>query len=182
MTDENQEQSPIAEPVIDTVAEAEPLPLAEVVRPPQPINRKNSTLDELKHSIQTHIVLMNGMSIQLGQFLLKMVDFIEDPDQARRDAEMAKLAYIIIEAVAVFVHQSIDDRAQKAEQRNVDFPARTRQAGDNLLVVIGKTRSSTDRIGSKNIVLRAIADALRELSNFTKTKYPSITDCSRNEL
>lgn len=205
MTAENQEQPQMEQPqmeqpqteqmeqlqmeqVIEPIAIMETEPLSpqemvqEMVQPPRPISRKNTILEELKHSVQMHVILMNGMTKQLGQFLLKTLDFVEDTNFVRRDKEIAKLSYVIVESLAVFVHQSIDDRAQKAEQQGLNFPTRVRQAGDNLLVVIGKTRSSTDMINSKNIVLRAIADALRELSGYTKAKYPDITDSQRNEL
>lgn len=154
----------------------------ESVQPPQPINRSNDAVEELKHSIQLHIILMTDMTKQLGQFLLKLIDFIDDNNITRRNAEMYKLSYLIIETLAVFVHQSIDDRADKAAEQGINFPPRIKQAGDNLLVVIGKTRGHDDKIVAKNIVLRAIADALRELSAFTKAKYPTITDSKRNEL
>lgn len=160
----------------------QPEPKAEQVQPPKPVNRPNAIVDELKHSVQMHMTIMNGPSQQLSAFLLKTLDFIEDADHERRDKEMAKLSFVIIESLAVFVQQSIDDRAKKAENQGVTFPPRVKQAGDNLLVVIGKTRSQDDKIAAKNTVLTAIADALRELSSFTKAKYPSITDSQRREL
>lgn len=148
----------------------------------QPVTKRNRMLNELKHSVQLHVTLMNGPSQQLAAFLLKVIDFVEDHDEKRRDSEIGKLAYIIVESLAVFVQRSIDDRAQKAEAQDIKFPPRIKQAGDNLLVVIGKSRSHDDKIGAKNVVLRAIADALRELATFTKADYPTITDSQRREL
>lgn len=139
-------------------------------------------LEELKHSVHMHVALMNGPSQQLAAFLVKVLDFLEDPDEDRCNSEMAELAFIIVESLAVFVQQSIDDRARKATSQGTEFPTRIKQAGDNLLIVVGQTRGHENKIEAKNVVLRTIASALRELSTFTKAKYPTITDNQRREL
>lgn len=171
------------EPVSDISTEESAIEqVVEHIQPPQPVLKKNQMLEELKHSILLHRILMGGSSKQLAAYLVKLIDFLEDPDHAHRDAEMGRLAFSMVEGLAVFVQQSIDDRAQRALAQNITFPSRIKQAGDNLLVVIGRTRSAADSIEAKNAVLRAIANALRELSVFTKATYPTITTSTRQEL
>lgn len=139
-------------------------------------------LRELKHSIRMHLVLMAGPTQQLCSFLVKIIDFFEDHDEKRRDLEMLALSFYIIEGIALFVQQSVDERAAKAKEMGQDFPHRIKLASDNILIMVGKSRSSEDRITAKYVVLRSVADALRELSTFTKAIYPQITDSSGNVL
>ncbi len=133
-------------------------------------------LVELKHSIRTHLAIMQGPSPQLAVFLVKLIDFIEDKNDVRRVAEMSKLAFAIVEAVALFVQQSIDQRATQAVAKGYQFPQVVQAKGDNLLIVVGKARQLPDKIAAKNALLKEIAEALRSLSTYTKTNYPDITD------
>jgi hypothetical protein len=139
-------------------------------------------LEELKHSIRTHLVIMQGPSPQLTVFLVKLIDFLEDKDDTRRKSEMAKLAFAIVESVALFVQQSIDQRATQAAAKGDQFPASIQNKGDNLLVVIGKARQLPDKIAAKSALLKEIAEALRSLSTYTKARYPDMTDVMGNIL
>jgi len=141
-----------------------------------------AALQELKHSIRMHLILMAGPSQQLCSFLIKTIDFFEDSDEARRDREMLSLSFHIIEGLALFVQQSVDERADKAKAMNQEFPQRIRLASDNILVMVGKSRNLDDRVAAKYAVLRTVADALRELATFTKAVYPQIIDASGNVL
>lgn len=139
-------------------------------------------LEELKHSIRMHLVIMQGPTPQLAVFLIKIIDFLEDNDNVRRREEMAKLAFAIVEAIAIHVQQSIDGRAQQAAAKGQQFPTGIQHKSDNLLVVVGKSRSLPDKITAKNALLRETAEALRSLSTFTKAKYPDLTDSAGNIL
>lgn len=139
-------------------------------------------LEELKHSIRIHLLVMQGPSAQLAVYLVKLIDIIEDSDHNRRSAEIGKLAFGIIEAVALQVHQSIDKYGQQAAIRSLPFPEHVQSKGDNLLVVVGKSRSLPDKAVAKSALLKEIAAALRDLSSYTKIQYPTITDLAGNPL
>lgn len=140
------------------------------------------SLDELKHSIRIHLMIMNGPTQQLCSMLLKLPDILGDADTARRNREVTELAYLIIEGVALYVQRSIDERAERAMNQGHMFPQATKICGDNILVMIGTHRSSSDKITGKLAVLRSIAEALRGLSVFTKAIYPDIYDSNGNQL
>ena len=141
-----------------------------------------TALRELKHAIRMHLTIMAGPSQQLCSFLIKTIDFFEDSNEARRNREMLSLSFHIIEGLALFVQQSVDERAAKAKAMGQEFPYRIQLASDNILIMVGKSRSLDDRIAAKYAVLRSVADALRELSTFTKAVYPRIVDASGNVL
>jgi hypothetical protein len=142
--------------------------------------------DELRHSIHLHLLIMNGPTQQLAVFLAKVLDFIPDPNDRQHDLvitpdvmaateeEIKVLAFSIVEALALHIQRSVDDRAVRAQQSGNQFPMSVRQKGDEILVVVGKTRSSEDPIVAKNAVLKAMADALHALSSVTRAKYPGI--------
>lgn len=156
--------------------------------PTEPITytENPTTHDELRHSVHIHLAIMNGPSQQLAVLLVKVLDFVPKyenkhaakvyaPDAiSKLNADIEALAFSIVEAVAIHVHRSIDDRAAKAAQRGDQFPKSVRQKGDNILVMLGRHRSDSDQIAAKNSVLKAIAEALRALSTVTKAKYPDI--------
>lgn len=133
-------------------------------------------LAELKHSIRIHTLIMQGPSPELAVYLLKVIDFLEDTDQARREAEMAVLAYKLIESSALHIQRSVDARLRKLAADNKPIPTQVQVRGDHLLVVVGQTRSLPDRILAKDTVLKEIADCLRALSAHTGSKYPDLTD------
>jgi|CXWL01.1.fsa_nt_gi hypothetical protein len=144
----------------------------------------NNPLIELKHSIKTHLMVMAGPTPQLAVFLLKTLDWFDEPPvgQSGRDQEMTNLAFTIVEAIGLFVHASVDKRNEQAKQNQQTFPPRITQASDNILVVVGKCRGLDDKIAAKNAVLGAISASLKELALFTKSKYPAITDSQMHEL
>lgn len=168
MTDETPENAKDVPEVIGGVAPSESLTYKESPTPH----------DELRHSVHMHLTIMNGPTQQLAVFLAKTLDFIPDGDkqfdQASINADMKVLSYNIVEALALHIQRSVDDRASRAQQQGSKFPMSVRQKGDEILVVIGKTRSSEDQVSAKNAVLKAIADALHALSSVTKAKYPDI--------
>jgi hypothetical protein len=137
---------------------------------------------ELKHSIQTHVTICGGPTPDLALYLLKVVDLLEDTDTERRERETLALAMALTESVAMQVTQSIDERARKAEILQQPFPPKIKQAGDMILMTMGKCRSLPDKIGAKNSILASVASALRELAAFTHATYPAILDSSRNQL
>ncbi len=139
-------------------------------------------LEELKHSIRTHLLIMQGPTPQLAVFCIKLVDFLEDQDPDRRRSEMGKLSFAIAEAVAIHVQQSIDVRAQQATAKGHQFPQQVQHKSDHLLVVLGKSRSLPDKSAAKSALLKEIAEAMRSLSTYTKAKYPDITDTAGNIL
>lgn len=139
-------------------------------------------LEEIKHSVRTHLVIMQGPTPELAVFLVKLIDFLEDQDSARRRSEMGKLAFAIVEAVALHVQKSIDSRAQQAVAKGQQFPKYIQDKSDNLLVIVGKSRGLPDKIAGKSAILKEIAEALRSLSTYTKARYPDITDLAGNIL
>lgn len=139
-------------------------------------------LEELKHSIKMHLLIMQGPTPQLAVFAVKVIDFLEDDNIERKNAEMAKLAFAIIEALVIHVQQSIDIKAQQAVSKGSTFPPHIQQRADHLLVVLGKSRSLPDKIVAKSALLREIAEALRSLADYTKAKYPTLTDIVGNPL
>lgn len=139
-------------------------------------------LDELKHSIRVHTLVMQGPTPELAVYLIKVIDFLEDQDQIRRNAEMAHLAYRLVESTALHIQRSIDDRLRKLASEGKPIPQQVQVKGDHLLVVVGQTRSLPDRILAKVTVLREVADCLRALATYTGSKYPDITDTAGNVL
>lgn len=139
-------------------------------------------LEELKHSVRIHLIVNAGATAQLAVFLVKIIDFLEDEDDVRRRAEMAKLSFAIVEAVALFVQQSIDQRASQAAAKGQVFPVQVQHKGDNLLVVVGKARQLPDKIVAKQGLLKEVAEALRSLTTYTKASYPEILDAKGNIL
>lgn len=156
--------------------------ILEVNRGPFPNFVTEQALKELKHSIRIHLLIMAGPTQQLTTFLIKMIDFFEDSDFERRNFEAMSLSYSIIEGIALYVQKSIDDRGEKTKSLGQLFPSDVQAASDNILVMVGKSRNLDDKKAAKHAVLKAMADALRALSGFTKAIYPDIYDSSGNLL
>ena len=133
-------------------------------------------LDELKHSIRMHLLVMQGPSQQLCAMLLKMPDIMGDEDTTRRDKEALELAFVIVEGLALYVQRYIDDKASHASNNNMEFPKNAKLAGDNILVAVGMFRNNEDKVQSKNAVLRSVSEALKALSASTNNTYPEIYD------
>jgi hypothetical protein len=143
------------------------------------VSEKSNYIDpeafkELKHSIRVHMIIANGPSSKLCEYLLKLLDMFDDADKNVRDKETFELAFAIVEAVALNVHRSIDERYERAKNLRQPFPADLRAVNDNIMVHVGKLRSSDDKVTAKNIVLKATAEALRKLSAYTQAAYPDI--------
>lgn len=139
-------------------------------------------LEELKHSIRIHLLINQGPTPQLAVFLVKLVDFLEDPDPTRKKTEMGRLVFSLVESVAIHIQQSIDARAQQAAAKGHQFPKHIQDKSDHLLVVLGKSRGLPDKLAAKSALLKEIAEALRSLSTYTKARYPDITDIAGNIL
>lgn len=133
-------------------------------------------VEELKHAIRTHVVLMNGVSDQLGAYLLKLIDFLTDNNEERRLKEIGQLAYNISEAVSLYVSGIIDSHINRheAEKRPVSYDLKRKN--DEVLVEIGKWRSDPDKLAAKNAVLAAMAKALNMFSAETGMQYPQLVD------
>jgi hypothetical protein len=144
--------------------------------PHEPITYKENPTarDELRHSVHLHLMIMGGPTRQLAVFLTKTLDLIPETGQEPDESNIKVLAFNIAEGIALHVQRSVDDRAGRAQQRGEKFPIAVRQKGDEILVVIGRNRSSDDQISAKNAVLKVTADALRALSTVTKASYPEI--------
>ena len=143
---------------------------------------RNQLIEELKHSIRTHIIIMNGVSDQLCAYLLKLIDFMTDNDTARRDKEVAHLSYSIVEAASLYISGTIDSFADKYSGEGKEFPEDVKQKSDSVLIEIGKWRSSQDKISAKNAVLAAAASTLNAFSASTGTQYPQLVDINGTPL
>jgi hypothetical protein len=141
-----------------------------------------NVMQELKHSIEMHTMIMAGPTPELAVFLLKAIDFMEDEDADRRNKEITHLAFILIEGLGIHVQKHIDKKQEESKTKNIEFPDSLAQKNGEILVMIGKTRHMEDKVEAKNMVLTSIADALRELSVFTKSNYPTITNSHRKQL
>jgi hypothetical protein len=145
-----------------------------------------TTLDELQHSVYTHIMIQGGPNPQLCVFLTKLLDFMDDlyaatqnqeNQQARLErveTECAALAFHIIESLAVWLAVSLDD---------AKFPAHIQNQGKQLLVFVAKAKQLTDKLAAKDLVLHAIADLVRTLkATNAAIQYPPIKDVKNNIL
>jgi len=159
------------------------------------INSNSQALKELKHSMQLHLMMYQGPNNQLCIYGLKSIDFIDKlylilamtPDKAKEElekleTEISSLAFSIVEALALFIQRSVDERKAKANNQGLEFPENIRQKGDEILVMLGKSRGLPDKIAAKNAVLKGMADTLRALSTFTKATYPDLRDSAGNVL
>ena len=126
---------------------------------------RNQLIEELKHSIRTHIIIMNGVN-----------------DTARRDKEVAHLSYSIVEAASLYISGTIDSFADKYSGEGKEFPEDVKQKSDSVLIEIGKWRSSQDKISAKNAVLAAAASTLNAFSATTGTQYPQLVDINGTPL
>lgn len=152
------------------------------------------SLAELKHSIYMHVLLQGGPSPQLSVFLVKLLDLIDDfyvalnneQEQEQRleriEQECGVLSFHIIESLALWLQQAIDVEKVKAKTRGEIFPISAASHGDQLLILVGKSRSLPDKKAAKSAVLRGIAEAFRALQSYTKDKYPEIRDIKNNVL
>ena len=138
----------------------------------------DNLIKEFKHSVRMHLNIMGGPSQQLSVFLLKLIDIIEDSDINRRNKDLCNLSFCIVEGLALYIQRFIDTHAEKLDNHNNSL----RQASDNILIMVGKTRSLDDKISSKYAILKVLSDALRVLSTYTKATYPSFTDLDGNVL
>ena len=135
---------------------------------------RNIQVEELKHAVRTHIVIMNGVSDQLCAYLLKLIDFLTDANEERKNKEISHLAYSITESSALYVTGIIDSYVSRYESEGKEFPSDVKRHADNVLVEIGKWRSSSDKIAAKNNVLAAVARTLDAFALETGTQYPKL--------
>jgi hypothetical protein len=142
----------------------------------------SAEIEELKHSIRIHLLIMAGPSQQLCAYLIKVIDLVEDTDIPRRKTETLQLAFSIVEAVAIHTQQAIDARNQVSKQKNNPMPEAVYRYADELLVVVGQARSHPDKIEAKNSVLAVVGKALDALGTFTGSTYPTVFDSAGNRL
>lgn len=133
-------------------------------------------IEDLKHSIRTHIIVTNGVNDQLGAFLLKLIDFIVDKNEVRKLNEIRQLSYSITEAASIYVSSIIDGHVNKNESESKPVSQDLKDANDNILIEIGKWRSKTDKVSAKSAVLKAMATALNLFSQETGIQYPQLVD------
>lgn len=141
-----------------------------------------NALDELKHSVRMHLLIMAGPTQQLCAFMIKLIDFMEDDNIERRNSEMLSLSYSVVEGLALYVQRSVDEKMSIAKSQGATLPQEVISAGDEILVAIGKVRSMADKRAAKAIVLKSVSQALRSMSIYTKAQYPQLTDASGNVL
>jgi len=143
----------------------------------------NIALVELQHSVRTHIIVQAGPNPQLCVFLVKLLDIIDDLNVAvhepadkedrlqRVEGECRTLAFCIIESLAVWLAQSMDDK---------NLPTHVEDCGKQLLVLVSKARALDDKIAAKTFILYGLADAIRVLKKHINVPYPDITDSKNN--
>lgn len=134
-------------------------------------------MQELKHSIQTHLTICGGPTPQLAVFLIKIVDLVEDEDAERKRIETNALAYAIAESVALHIQRHVDGIEDK--HKTNPLYQRVKQRADNILITMGQCRSAADKTAAKNAVLAAAAATIAELELLTGKKYPSLTNSER---
>lgn len=139
-------------------------------------DRRIPAVEELKHSIRTHIMLMNGVNEQLGAFLLKLIDFVTDADEDRKQREIMQLAYTIAEAASIYASGVIDSHIQRNETDGRSASVELKEANDNILVEIGRWRNKADKKMAKDNVLKALSNSLMVFSSETGGQYPQIVD------
>lgn len=133
-------------------------------------------LDELKHSVRVYLLITRSPSPQLATFLLKVLDFVDDPDPARRDAEIAKLSLHIAVGTVFIVHKMMEHVMESTKDDSL------RVQSDELLVAVAKTRQIDDPIVAKSVLLVQLAAAMRILGGKAKVNLPSILDCDGKPL
>lgn len=143
---------------------------------------KNLAIEELKHSIRTHIVIMNGVTDQLCAYLLKLIDFLGESNIAAKEREIEHLSYSILEASAIYISGTIDSYATRYVTEGKEFPKTVKNKSDNVLVIIGSNRGNQNKLESKKAVLAAAADALNAFSEHTGMIYPKLVDIDGNQL
>lgn len=134
-------------------------------------------LEELKHSIKIHLLLMNGPSQQLCAFLIKLMDFVEDHDNKRKQEEIDLLSFSIIEGLAFYLHRYIDEQISKK-----DVPTYVKESSNNLLIKIGESRNLNNKIEAKYVVLSAISNSLKRLAEYSKSDYPRLFTAKGAEI
>lgn len=149
---------------------------------PQQPKPDTAWINELKHSIRAHLLIMAGPSQQLCAFLVKTIDLVEDDNAERRQQETMALAFNIIEAVAIHVQQAIDARAKIAREKSNPMPENIRAYSDQILIALGKARGHTDKSAAKTAILAAVGKALDALGTFTGAVYPTLFDIGGNKL
>ena len=132
------------------------------------------SLEDLKHSIRCHLLIMGGPSQQLCAFLVKTIDLLEDNDEERREEETSILSFSIIEAIALHVQKAIDERAKVAKEKENPMPENVRIYSDKILITIGKVRSHSNKLEAKQALLNIIGKSLDLLSTFTGAVYPTL--------
>lgn len=140
------------------------------------------SLEELKHAIRVHVLIMNGPSQQLCVYCTKLIDILEESDMAKRNEELDILSYSITEAIALFLQTSIDQRLEKARSIGQAIPQHVKSSSDNIMITIGQSRGIEDKKMAKLSVLKSISAALKALSSFTKSVYPEILDVNGNPV
>lgn len=145
-------------------------------------SKDSMAINELKHSIRVHLLIMAGPSQQLCAFLVKTIDLIEDSDLDRKQQETIQLSFNIIEAVAIHVQQAIDARAKIAKEKSNPMPENVRAYSDQILIALGKARGHTDKSAAKTSILASVGKALDALGTFTGAVYPTLFDIGGNKL
>jgi hypothetical protein len=142
----------------------------------------HTLLDEVKHSLKTHMALMGGPTAQLCVFSIKIIDFLEDQNEEQKEREMADLSLSIVLALALYVNQALEGVEKQAVQEGKQFPPSLATASTNLLLIVARGRKSLDKLALKYEVLRVIASTLKDLGIYTNRTFPTITDRVGNPL
>lgn len=123
-------------------------------------------LEELKHSMLSHMQIAGGYTDSIAKCAMKLVDVIDDSDSNRAADELEILAYIL----AKDLYESVKDRCAKYPEIS------------GVIAALDLGESTDQNIENKNKHLKAVAILFRELGKYTRYEYPPITDANGDTL
>jgi hypothetical protein len=126
-------------------------------------------VDELKHSIMTHISIANGPTAGLAVISVKMVDVLECGDVDQANIDIATMACILIkELCEVAIIRLEQSGAPKGVVERVKLGP--------VVDFIGRP------LDGKNHYLRMLSSIFAELCTYTGDEYPKICDSKGSEV
>ena len=128
-------------------------------------------LEELKHSIKLHIQAAGGVSIELSQVGLKMVDAFEmvrDGDDPGPDLNV--LASVLVRSLV----DTAEDRLTRLNTSETEAIA--------MAMASDKLKLPKNNLHHKQHYLQMLAQAYRDLHRLTGHTYPPVTNLDGDEL
>lgn len=129
----------------------------------------SNCVEELKHSVKLHLDMAGGPSTELCVYLVKIIDFLNEPDEDHT-AEMNKISFAIVGSLSIAVFKSVVKRVNDSEEVS---PALLKSA--ERLMELTKDMNPPDPIVAKNLMLDALSDVLVGLNDITGIEYPEIS-------